>query len=238
MQQNKPTFPTPRHSEMMIKICGMREPDNIAEVASLAPMLMGFIFYPKSPRNACELDSKTVMSLPGFIRPVAVFVNDDYDHIIDICNRYRFKIVQLHGDESPELCRRLRDSGLTVFKAVSVGSEIDWTSLQQYDGSVDMFLFDNVTPSSHGGTGRKFDWQLLDDYPLSIPYMLSGGIGPDDVDSIVNAMRPGMAGIDINSRFESRPGHKDLHKLINFILSLRKFNENEPTATPFWEKTK
>ena len=68
--------------------------------------------------------------------------------------------------------------------------------------------------------------------------MLSGGIGPDDVDSIVNAMRPGMAGIDINSRFESSPGHKDLHKLINFILSLRKFNENEPTATPFWEKTK
>lgn len=93
MQQNKSTFPTPRHSEMMIKICGMREPDNIAQVASLAPMLMGFIFYPKSPRNACELDPMTVMSLPGFIRPVAVFVNDDYNHIIDICNRYSFKKI-------------------------------------------------------------------------------------------------------------------------------------------------
>lgn len=176
MQQNKSTFPTPRHSEMMIKICGMREPDNIAQVASLKTYAYGIHFLSQITSQRLRIDPMTVMSLPGFIRPVAVFVNDNYDHIIDICNRYRFKIVQLHGEESPEMCRRLRDSGLTVFKAVSIGSEIDWTSLLQYDGSVDMFLFDNVTPSSHGGTGRKFDWQLLDDYPLSIPYMLSGGI--------------------------------------------------------------
>lgn len=229
---------TPRHADMMIKICGMRDPENIAEVASLVPMLMGFIFHDGSPRNAQGISPDIIKNLPEFIRPVAVTVDKDFDEIMDLCHTYGFKIVQLHGDESPELCRQLRANGLTVFKAIGLNvEEVDWDSVKRYDNDVDMFLFDYKC-KSHGGSGQKFSWRILNDYPLDTPYLLSGGIGPDDIDAIVEAMRPGMAGIDINSRFEIKPGLKNLSKLINFIVSLRKFNEHEPNSVPFWEKTK
>lgn len=230
-------FDTPRHADMMIKICGMRDPENIARVAALAPMLMGFIFYDKSPRNATGLDPEVVHRLPDFIRPVAITVNRDFDSIMELCRLYGFKIVQLHGEESPELCRRLREEGLTVFKAIPVDSDIDWNKVAAYEGAVDMFVFDTKS-SARGGTGRKFSWDILAGYPLSVPYLIGGGVGPDDIPAIIDAMRPGMAGIDINSRFETEPGLKNLGLLINFILNLRKLNEHEPTATPFWEKAK
>lgn len=226
---------TPRHADMIIKVCGMRDPGNIAEVAALSPMLMGFIFYDKSPRCARGLDPEIVSQLPEFIRPVALTVNASFEEIMEICSRYGFHIVQLHGDESPELCRRLRQEGLVVFKAIAVGDDIDWAEVAPYEGAVDLFVFDRKSPK-RGGSGEKFSWDLLENYPLSTPYLLGGGIGPDDIPEIIAAMRPGMAGIDINSRFESSPGVKDLPRLINFILNLRKFNEHEPSATPFWEK--
>lgn len=225
----------PRHSDMMIKVCGNRDATNIESVAALTPMLMGFIFYRRSPRNACGLDPEVVRGLPEYIRPVAVFVNENDDTILDICTRYGFRIVQLHGDESPEQCRRLRARGLVVVKAVGVDDALDWQTLAPYCGCTDMFLFDTRT-KSRGGSGRKFRWQRLEDYPLGVPYLLSGGIGPDDIDRIVAAMRPGMVGIDINSRFESAPGIKDVALLTRFIVSLRKFNEDESIAVPFWEK--
>lgn len=228
-------FEQPRHADMLIKICGMRYPENIEEIAPLTPMMMGFIFYPGSPRDATGLDPTVVKSLPAYIRAVAVTVNLAFDQIMELCDKYGFKIVQLHGDESPEMCRRLKDAGLTVFKAVAVGDKVDKAALKRYEGSVDLFLFDTKS-DKRGGSGKKFSWDLLEDYDLDVPYLLSGGIGPDDVDAIVGAMRPGMAGIDINSRFEDAPGHKDLGKLINFIVKLRSYNEHEPTKVPFWEK--
>lgn len=231
----KTQYPAPLHADMIIKVCGMRDPENIAEVAALSPMLMGFIFYDRSPRCARGLDPEVVKRLPEFIRPVALTVNASYEEITAICREYGFRIVQLHGDESPGLCRRLHHDGLVVFKAIAVSDDIDWDSVAAYEGAVDLFVFDRKTPA-RGGSGEKFSWQLLDSYPLTTPYLLSGGIGPDDIPAIVEAMRPGMAGIDINSRFESAPGVKDLPRLINFILNLRKFNEHEPSATPFWEK--
>lgn len=228
-------YEQPRHADMIIKICGMRYPENIDEIAPLTPMMMGFIFYPGSPRDATGIDESVVRNLPSYIRPVAVTVNRSFDEIMELCNKYGFKIVQLHGDESPELCQRLKDAGLIVFKAVAVGDSVDKSMLESYQKSVDLFLFDTKS-DKRGGSGKKFSWDLLDSYDLDVPYLLSGGISPDDVDAIVKAMRPGMAGIDINSRFEDAPGHKDLGKLINFIVKLRSYNENEPTKVPFWEK--
>jgi phosphoribosylanthranilate isomerase len=230
-------FDKPRHADMMIKVCGMKRPDNIADVASLAPMLMGFIFHSASPRDASGLDPEIVKSLPGFVHPVAVTVNRTTSEILDITSRYGIKIVQLHGSESPEQCKALKEHGLTVFKAVGVGPTIDWAEYEPYVGIIDMFVFDTKSPS-HGGTGRKFDWHLLDGYSLATPYLLSGGIGPDDIEAIKESMRPGMAGIDINSRFETSPGEKNIRALVNFIVSLRKYNEYEPNTIPFWEKTK
>jgi phosphoribosylanthranilate isomerase len=230
---------TLHHSEMMIKVCGMREPQNIAHVAALTPMMMGFIFYDKSPRYVGNLDPEIVRSLPAYVTPVAIFVNKSVDNIVEICNRYGITTVQLHGNESPQTCKALADKGFTVFKATSLTTKSDVARLKAYEGIVTLFVFDTKgTGGAKGGTGMKWDWSLLDNYKLSTPYLLSGGIGVDDVDKVVAAMRPGMVGIDLNSRFETAPGVKDITLLTRFILSLRKFNEYEPTKIPFWKQAK
>lgn len=226
---------TPRHSDMLIKVCGMRDPENIRAVASLTPMLMGFIFYEQSPRYAGNLDPEVVSELPSFVRPVALFVNSTAEKIDEITNRYGIKVVQLHGDESPQFCQKLRDRGLIVLKAVPVSDIESLQALEAYHGAVDGFVFDSPS-EKRGGSGKKFDWAILENYHGSTPYLLGGGIGPDDVDEIISAMRPGMAGIDINSRFESSCAIKDISLLTRFILSLRKYNEDNSPATPFWEK--
>lgn len=225
----------PVNAEMMIKICGMRDPDNIHDVAALCPMLMGFIFHRASPRDATGLDPEVIKTLPPFIRPVCVTVNKDFETVMELCSTYGFRIIQLHGSEPPELCRRYKDQELIVLKAIGINDEFDWTSLENYSGAVDMFLFDTKT-TYHGGSGLKFDWKVLNNYKLDIPYLLSGGIGPDDADNIVASLRPGMMGIDINSRFESEPGIKNIKNLIHLIIALRKYNEYEPDRKPFWEK--
>jgi phosphoribosylanthranilate isomerase len=219
---------------MIIKVCGMAQPDNIAAVAALSPMLMGFIFYDKSPRYAGNLAPEVIKKLPEYIRPVAVFVNESTDNILATTQRYGIDIVQLHGDETPEQCRELKAAGKIVLKAVSPADRTQVEALTCYDGAADMLIFD----TKGGGTGRKWSWDIIRDYPLHTPYLLSGGIGVDDVDAIVDAMQPGMAGIDINSRFEVAPGVKDISLLTKFILSLRKFNENEPPSIPVFTQSR
>ncbi|MCM1021951.1 MAG: phosphoribosylanthranilate isomerase [Muribaculum sp.] len=218
-----PDSPTP-HRERMIKICGNCNKDNIRQVSVLSPMMMGFIFSDRSPRNAMELDPAVVKSLPEFITPVGVFLNADHDVITDVCNLFGIKTVQLHGSESPQLCSRLRDEGYTVFKAIAIGNSLPVELLNSYSGSVDLFVFDTAGAKA-GGNGVKFDWNLLEGYKLDIPYLIGGGVAPGDIDAIIGAMRPQMAGVDINSRFETQPGIKDIMLLTNFILNLRKFNE-------------
>lgn len=225
----------PRHADMLIKVCGMREAYNVSYVASLTPMLMGFIFYEKSPRYVGDMDVEIVKSLPGYVRPVALMVNPTLDEVHSVAEKYGFKIIQLHGEESPEFCRQLRAAGLVVLKAMPIGDMQSLDALDAYHGAVDAFVFDTKT-DKRGGSGRKFDWSILNNYNPVTPYLLGGGIGPDDVDEIIAAMRPGMVGIDINSRFESSPGVKDIALLTRFILSLRKYNEDDSPATPFWEK--
>lgn len=225
------------HTDRMIKVCGMRDARSIREVSALTPMMMGFIFYEGSPRSAIGLDPALVRELPPFITPVGVFVDESEDKILDTCRAYGIDTVQLHGSESPDLCASLRMKGLYVLKAVSVDTDTDWASLHSYDGCVEMFVLDTKC-TTHGGSGRKFDWGLLERWPLRTPYLLSGGIGPEDLDSVIAAMRPHMAGIDLNSRFETSPGNKDAVRLASFIVQLRNFNEpeNEPTTIPFWKK--
>lgn len=226
------------HRDMIIKVCGNAHAVNIGQVATLTPMLMGFIFHPGSPRSAIGLEPAVVRGLPRFIRPVGVFVDATAEEIEAVTERYGIRIVQLHGHEKPALAHRLRQKCLTVFKACGPDPEASdpWAGIAEWAAAADMLVLD--TPcDTHGGSGRKWDWNLLDSYPYSTPYLLSGGIGPDDVDAIVDAMRPPMAGIDINSRFETAPGWKDLNLLIRFTTSLRSLNEDESTPVPFWEKT-
>ena len=227
--------PKPRHSDMLIKVCGNKDVDNISPVSSHTPMLMGFIFVESSPRNACGLDREVISELPDYIRPVAVFADSTEATILQTCSKYGFKIVQLHGHETPKMCANLRSHGLTVFKALGLSGKPNWMAMASYCNSVDMFILDSVG-GGKGGSGKKFNWDILKSYPFATPFMLSGGIGPDDIEDIYQTMRPAMAGIDINSKFESAPGIKDIAVLSKFILELRKSNEDEQTPIPFWEK--
>ena len=206
---------------MKTKICGLAVPENIHTIARQHPDMMGFIFYAPSPRNACALMPSEVNKLPREIKRVGVFVDAPVDHILHTASRYGLDIIQLHGKETPESCRALRHAGLGVIKAIGIYPDVDWDALKTYEGAVDMFVFDTLT-AIHGGSGRKFDWKLLGNYNLSIPYLLSGGIGPDDADAVNEAYSqlPLMAGVDINSRFETAPGEKNPALVADFINKL------------------
>lgn len=203
-----------------VKICGMRDSENVGRVADLSPDMMGFIFYERSPRFVGELDVDIIRSLPHNVTPVALFVDEEHTKIMNICNLYGFKTVQLHGNERPEECRRLKDAGLSVIKAFGIDGDTDWAEIETYDGVADLFVLDSRSPG-RGGSGRKFDWTKLENYPLPTPYLLSGGIGPDDLQNVMDVSLPGMVGIDLNSRFEKAPALKDVEKLAHFIKSLR-----------------
>lgn len=206
---------------MLIKICGLSDPESIRQISDLHPSMMGFIFYAPSPRNACALLPRIMSDIPDDIERVGVFVDAPVEHIMRTVLRYGLTTIQLHGNESPEICRELRKPWLKVMKAIGIGENIGLEKLRQYEGSVDRFVFDTAT-AYHGGSGRKFDWTLLRDYPLTTPFLLSGGIGPDDAEAIreASASLPMMEGIDINSRFETRPGCKSPELVKAFMEAL------------------
>ena len=172
--------------------------------------MMGFIFYEPSPRNACALLPSVVNSLPAGIDRVGVFVDAPIEYMLQTAQRYGLTAVQLHGHETQDVCLAMRKAGLKVMKAIGVDRGIDWETVRPYEGAADMYVFDTFT-ASYGGSGKKFDWELLSDYPLDTPFLLSGGISPEDAATVCSAAAslPLMAGVDINSRFEIRPGKKD-----------------------------
>ncbi|MCM1139971.1 MAG: phosphoribosylanthranilate isomerase [Muribaculum sp.] len=198
--------------DLEIKICGMVLHRNIIDVSETCPNYMGFIFYKESPRYVGKFNPRILNDLQSCTEPVAVFVNSSIEEVVNICSKNGFRIVQLHGNESPEYCRDLKGyssdlEGFQIWKAISIGLEMDWDSLKQYSGVVDRFLFDTKC-MEHGGSGKKFDWTLLDGYTLDILFMLSGGIRPEDAKKIAKLKHPMMAGVDLNSGFESSPGFK------------------------------
>lgn len=206
---------------MKVKICGMRDAQNIGEITALKPDYMGFIFYEPSPRNCIGLDSSIIASLPNEIEPVMVSVDMKEDEVVSIAERYGFRTLQLHGKESPEACSRLRSRGFKIIKAIGMHSAESLKSLKKYEGEVDLFLLDTFTQSK-GGSGKKFNWNTLYEYNLGEPFILSGGIGPNDAESILEVRHPKFEGIDLNSRFEYSPGIKDIQLLQRFLTELNK----------------
>jgi phosphoribosylanthranilate isomerase len=212
----------------MIKICGMREPGNMLEAADLNPDLMGFIFYPLSPRYASKILNREVFTrFPKNIRKVGVFVNAGFDEIKDKILKYSLDMVQLHGDESPETCRRFSEEGTHVIKSFNIKDSTGFKLCAKYVPCTDYFLFDAST-SKYGGSGFKFDWKILDKYDLGHPFFLSGGLAPVDVDNILEITNPAFYGVDLNSKFEVKPGLKDIQLLKKFIYDIRnKINNYE-----------
>jgi phosphoribosylanthranilate isomerase len=208
-------------NELKIKVCGMRDPENISGVAAALPDFLGFIFYPKSARFVGDdFSLEQLKAIPEAIQKVGVFVNELPEKVIAICKRLDLQVAQLHGSESPEYCRQIKASGLTVFKAFSVDDSFDFGQLSGYTDVCDYFLFD-TKGYLPGGTGRKFNWELLKNYNGSVPFFLSGGIGPDDLDAIRNFEHPRWRGLDVNSGFEIAPALKDVDKVQQFIREIR-----------------
>ena len=203
-----------KREELVIKVCGMREADNIHEVEALGVDWLGLIFWPKSSRYVSEHPDY----LPQHAKRVGVFVDEALDTVKKKADAYVLDLIQLHGSESPDYIRALKAS-CSIIKAFSIATADDLEQTKDYEGLADYFLFDTKGPSV-GGNGVQFNWDVLKDYHGQTPFLLSGGIGPDDAERIQAFHHPQCIGIDLNSRFELSPGLKDINKLKQFIQVL------------------
>ena len=198
---------------MKLKICGMKYEDNMSAVAELQPDYMGFIFYEKSKRNFEGI----IPILPKEIKKVGVFVDSKLEYINNYIEKFDLQVVQLHGDESPQFCNHLKN--VEVIKVFTVGRTFDFRVLELYEDVCDYFLFD-TKGKEKGGNGIVFDWNLLKDYPSDKPFFLSGGIGIDELESIKKFAKSKFSryclALDVNSKFEEKPGLKNVEKLKYF----------------------
>jgi phosphoribosylanthranilate isomerase len=205
----------------ILKVCGMRLPENIQEIAALQPDWMGLIFHPQSPRSVGTLSPDAVVSsFPKTIKKVGVFVHQTTDEIIKIAQDWNLDIIQLHGNYSSEDCKKLKIHQLPLIKVFSPTADFEWSFLNEYEDLVDFFLFDTAGKNP-GGNGFAFDWEILSNYQEKKPFLLSGGIGPDDVKKILTFKHPQCIGIDLNSRFEDEPGVKNISKIKMFIETIK-----------------
>ena len=209
---------------MKLKVCGMKL--NTLEVATLNPDYLGFIFWEPSKR----FFEGTIPELPASIKKVGVFVDATLEDIVKKVNTYGLRAVQLHGKESPEFCSDLKkftidrskalgETNLKIIKVFSIKDDFDFRVLTPYENVCDFFLFD-TKGKLPGGNGFTFSWEVLGNYPSTKPYFLSGGIGLDEIEKIREfQQRPESKychAIDVNSKFESEPGFKDIKKLKEF----------------------
>ena len=205
---------------MIIKTCGMRDADNIRAVSELHIDWMGFIFWAPSSRYVSEKPS----FLPTRQKRVGVFVDARIEEVKSKADEYALDLIQLHGSESPAFCERLKaNSRQQLIKAFNIATQEDLEQTIPYEGLVDYFLFDTKAKMV-GGNGTQFDWSVLSAYQGNTPFLLSGGIGPDDAEKVRNFHHPQLAGIDLNSRFELSPALKDIEKLKQFITE---YNEQD-----------
>lgn len=211
---------------MLIKVCGMREAENIRQVEALGIDWMGFIFYPRSPRFVGE--ALAGASAVGAVREppvrrVGVFVNASLEEMMEVAQKYKLDYLQLHGKESADDCYALQKRGFSLIKAFSIATEEDLEKTNEYEGRVDYFLFDTKC-EGYGGSGKQFDWSVLAAYKGSTPFLLSGGIRPESLESLRHFHHPRLTGLDLNSGFETAPGMKDVAKLKGFVKEVKKLD--------------
>lgn len=292
MQTNSRKTPSLLRAGVGLKICGMKYEENIEAIAKLQPDYLGFIFYPKSKRNF----QGTIPKISENIKKVGVFVDADIDFVVEKVKKHRFSAIQLHGEESPEYCKKLRNrfrettgrpqrfskplgsdkdlpgrkeesvvakveesspkpdhsaqdksvevpvlsrievsctepvevsrtEPVEVWKVFSIKDSFDFKELTSYEGIADRFLFD-TKGKEKGGNGYTFDWNVLKDYPSQTPFILSGGIGLDEIESLKTFLKQpesqSLYAIDINSKFEDEPGLKNFKKVEEFLNEVRK----------------
>jgi phosphoribosylanthranilate isomerase len=212
----------------------MRDADNIRDISALGVDMIGLIFYPPSPRYVQQFSSGAGI-IPDYAPDmgktplrVGVFVDDMPQNIVTRVYNYKLDYIQLHGNEPRETLENLRATidpdikpKVKIIKAISVSSAEDIKKYKEYVGAADLFLFDTKCKTV-GGSGEQFDWQVLQAYDGDVPFLLSGGIGPDDAERIKNFHHPKCIGIDLNSKFEIEPALKDVEKLKQFLVKVKK----------------
>lgn len=212
----------------------MRDADNIRDISALGVDMIGLIFYPPSPRYVQQFSSGAGI-IPDYAPDmgktplrVGVFVDDMPQNIVTRVYNYKLDYIQLHGNEPRETLENLRATidpdikpKIKIIKAISVSSAEDIKKYKEYVGAADLFLFDTKCKTV-GGSGELFDWQVLQAYDGDVPFLLSGGIGPDDAERIKNFHHPKCIGIDLNSKFEIEPALKEVEKLKQFLVKVKK----------------
>ncbi len=207
-------------ADFKIKVCGMTDPANVVEIARLKPDYMGFIFYSRSVRFVGHTpDPELFAAVPKAVNKVAVFVNEYYERMIELTGKHGIDHIQLHGMESPEICKSLKNHGKKVIKVFPGDQLENKRLLKDYADVADYFLFDTPV-RSYGGSGRKFDWTNLERLKQGKRFFLSGGISVDDAQNLKDLHFPDLYAIDINSRFEERPGFKDPVLIETFLKKL------------------
>lgn len=209
---------------MRVKVCGMTQLEQVEKLHTIGATFGGFIFYPKSPRYVLRHLTTSQIKKENSINKVGVFVNASVDHILQMVDECRLHMVQLHGDESPRFCEKIADY-ISVVKAfrLSDNDHIEWM-IKPYMNVCDMFLFD-TEGAGYGGTGKKFNWSVLEGSVIGKPFFLSGGIQHEDTGKLkAFAQEPAanvLFAIDINSKFEVSAGVKDMVKVQHFISELQ-----------------
>ena len=199
----------------------MRNPENIKEAVNLRPDFIGFIFYKKSKRYVgANFSPNQTKCIPRGINKVGVFVNEPVEHVINIIENHHLDMVQLHGGESVDYCQSLKNTGKKIIKVFSIGNSLPREKINEFHQVTDIYLFDTKT-ENYGGSGKKFKWDILKKLNPGKPFIISGGIGPEDVEGIISFDHPDFYGVDLNSKFEIEPALKDAGLLHTFINKIR-----------------
>ncbi len=208
---------------LKIKVCGMRESQNILALAELQPDFMGFIFYEKSARFTGDVLEKEILrSLPRSIQKTGVFVNENVEKVIEISKEYGLDFVQLHGNETVEFCEKLKNEGPKIIKVFAVDNSFNFSGTAKFEDVADYFLFDTKADGGYGGHGKAFDWNILDNYKGDTPFLLAGGISLENLGDLDKIKNKNFAGIDVNSKFEFSPANKDIEALKELFRKIKK----------------
>ena len=208
---------------MKIKVCGNTDVGQLQELDQLEVDYAGLIFYEQSPRYVLKkIRGKDVKDLKLDIKKVGVFVNASEEEVMKQIDQFGLDIVQLHGDETASFCNRISDhiKVIKAFRIADADTNIDWL-VKEFDEVCDYYLFDKESAGLYGGTGQKFDWHLLEKFIIGKPFFLSGGISINDAKALRKFEHPFFYGVDVNSRFETEPGLKDVELIKDFIKQLK-----------------
>ncbi|WP_426277386.1 phosphoribosylanthranilate isomerase [Chryseobacterium sp. S-02] len=214
------------NTSLRIKVCGLTRLDQIQELIALNIDFMGFIFYEKSPRYVLNHLTLDEISKINHHRKVGVFVNKNIEKIVEITEKANLNFIQLHGDENEIFISALKqklNSKVGIIKVIRINPESVISTKEKFttyfgQNDIDYLLFDTDS-KAFGGTGKQFDWSILNTIEIPLPYFLSGGISEDNIENSKHLKQKPFA-LDINSKFETEPGNKDISKIKRFISSL------------------